>query len=397
MGADSKHQDIDFKQILRDNGLPVDQAQVLAEFHAEVEKNHLITNTSRMSPFWRLISALVVNPYLWIVDTLVNSVLKNLFLLTASGAFVDLFAASYNLTRKPASAATGLIRFSKKHPAQTLIIDAGTLIRTERINGVIYQVKTLEKTLIPPGVSSALVSVQATDTGSAFNLAPGYYQILAEDNDNVASVRNGENWLITPGDDTESDRDLKNRCRNQFNLAGNYHTDAVYRSMISAQTGLNTGRIFFQHDAPRGPGTANAYLLLDTGVISQPYIDKINHYIMTQGHHGHGDDMRCFALPETRHDLQVIIYVNNIHNLSADELKILSAASSDIIRCAFRENSAFEVQKTRPYSRFSFSRLAQELHDMQPLIASVKFSLEDIISELTIPRLGTLTVEIKNV
>ncbi|ECH2931177.1 hypothetical protein FOV05_24320 [Salmonella enterica] len=387
---------IDFKKILRESGMPVDDQTVRDTLQQAADDEKLITNTSRMSPFWRIIQLMVVTPYLWIVDTLINNVLRNLFLMTASGPFVDLFAAALRLTRKDATRATGNITFIKASPDTSVTVPAGTVIQTERINGVIYAVKTTQQVVIPAGTAQARVSATATDSGTAFNLAPGYYQILPEAVDGIAAVRNDDNWLTTPGSDQESDDELKDRCRNQFNLAGSYHTDAVYRSLIAAQAGLSIDRIFFQHDAPRGPGTANAFLLLDTGVISQPYLDRVNQYITDQGHHGHGDDIRCFALPETRHDLAVTVYVKNLANISADDTAALQSGVENLIRCAFRENSNYDVTRTWPYSRFSFSQLGRELHDAFTLVDSVTFSLTDILSELNIPRLNTLSVEVKD-
>lgn len=387
---------IDFKKILRESGMPVDEQTVRDTLQQAADDEKLVTNTSRMSPFWRLIQLLVIRPYMWIVDTLINNVLRNLFLMTAVGPFVDLFAAALKLTRKEATRAVGKITFTKNNPDNSVTVPAGTLIQTERINGIIYTVATSEQVIIPAGTQSALIDVTATDSGAAFNLAPGYYQILPKAIDGIASVRNGDDWLTTPGADRESDDELKDRCRNQFNLAGSYHTDAVYRSLIAAQAGLTIDRIFFLHDAPRGPGTANAYLLLDTGVISQPYVDSVNQYITDQGHHGHGDDMRCFAMPETRHTLAVTVYVENLSNISSDDITALKSGVENMIRCAFRENGNYDVTRTWPYSRFSFSQLSRELHNTFALVDSITFSLADIKSDLAIPRLNTLTVEVQN-
>ncbi|ECF8073695.1 hypothetical protein CWU58_11445 [Salmonella enterica] len=387
---------IDFKKILRESGMPVDEQTVRDTLQQAADDEKLVTNTSRMSPFWRLIQLLVIKPYMWIVDTLINNVLRNLFLMTAVGPFVDLFAAALKLTRKEATRAVGKITFTKNNPDNSVTVPAGTLIQTERINGIIYTVATSEQVIIPAGTQSALIDATATDSGAAFNLAPGYYQILPKAIDGIASVRNGDDWLTTPGADRESDDELKDRCRNQFNLAGSYHTDAVYRSLIAAQAGLTIDRIFFLHDAPRGPGTANAYLLLDTGVISQPYVDSVNQYITDQGHHGHGDDMRCFPMPETRHTLAVTVYVENLSNISSDDITALKSGVENMIRCAFRENGNYDVTRTWPYSRFSFSQLSRELHNTFALVDSVTFSLADIKSDLAIPRLNTLTVEVQN-
>ncbi|EEV5604863.1 hypothetical protein AWD60_001537 [Escherichia coli] len=384
----------DYEKILADNGMPVTEEQARAEFEAIVQSEGLITNTSRMSPFWRLITAIVTRPVMWLKDALVNVVMKNLFLATAEGFFLDIFAWAVNLTRKEATPASGVIRFIKSDISRPVTVPADTLIQTERINGVIYTLKTRQATLIPEGIAGMSVDVIAEDTGAGFNLAPGYYRILPVAVDGIDAVENEENWLTVPGADEESDNELRDRVRNQFNLAGAYHTDAVYRGLIAGVAGISADRIYFLHDAPRGPGTANAYIMLDAGIASEPFIDSVNSFITDEGHHGHGDDLRCFAMPETHHDLTVTLWLYAAMNLNEEEIQLLKHNTGNLIRCAFRENSDYDVQKTWPYSRFSMSRLGEELHLHFPAIESVAFSLPDIISDLDIPRLNQLTIEV---
>lgn len=384
---------INYEKILAENGLPTTEQAVLDAFDKIVKDENLITNTSRMSPFWRLISAIAVKPVLWLKDALINNVLKNMFLLDASGPFVDLFAWAVNVERKESTALNGVITFYKDNPDRVVTIPAGTEIQTERINGVIYTVTVNVDSDIPAGVAAAAIAVTASEPGAAFNLAPGYYRILPKLINGVVRVVNEENWIIQPGADSESDDDLRARVKNQFNLVGQYHTDAVYRGLISRVAGVSADHIYFIHDAPRGPGTANAYLLLDSGINSQPFIDAVNDYVMAQGHHGHGDDLRCFPLPETQHDLNVICYLNDT-NLSTERRADLVRDVTDMVRCAFRENTNYDVHKVFPYSRFSFSRLGEELHQAFFELESVQFSLTDIVSGLSIPRLTQLTVVI---
>lgn len=387
---------VDFEQVLNDSGMPSTQAEITAAFKATVEAEGFVTNTSRMSPFWRLISKIVTTPVLWLRDALINVVLANMFVATASGSMLRLLAWAVNVTAKPASAAAGVLRFYKASAADEVAIPAGTLVQTERINGVVYVLAVSEDTTLPAGIESALVPVAATGTGTGYNLAPGYYRILPVAVAGIASAVNEDDWLITPGADEESDDELRDRTRNQFNLVGNYHTDAIYRSMIAGVVGLSVDRIFFLHDAPRGPGTANAYLLLDSGEASLPFIDAVNDYVNTQGHHGHGDDLQCFAMPETTHTLAVIVYVASVENMEPEELLVLKANVTNLIRCAFRENANYVVKKTWPYARFSFSNLGREIHKAFPVVDSLSFSLTDIVSELSVPRLAALTVEIAN-
>lgn len=385
---------VDFEEVLKDSGMPVTEDDVQARFNAIVAGEGLITNTSRMSPFWRLVTAIVTAPVMWLKDALIAVVLTNMYVATAGGKMLRLLAWAVNVTAKPATDAEGVIRFFKTDAKATTTVKAGTLVQTERINGRVYVLATVADVVIPSGVASALVAVKATGTGGAYNLAPGYYRILPVAVDGISQVASEEDWLTKPGADEESDDELRERCRNQFNLVGNYHTDAVYRSMIAQVAGLSIDRIFFEHEAPRGPGTANSYLLLDTGVASAPFIDAVNDYINTQGHHGHGDDMQCFAMPETRHDLAVSVYVPSVSNMTDDEVNALKSGVENLIRCAFRENADFDVKKTWPYSRFSFSQLGRELHRAFPQTDSIEFSLRDITSGLDVPRLNSLTVSL---
>lgn len=385
---------IDFEASLHEGGMPVTEEQARAEFDAIVKQEGLITNTSKMSPFWRLITAIVTAPVMWLKDVLVTAIMPSMYLATAAGAFVDLFAWALNLERKTATATAGLITFIKTDASVAITIPAGTLIQTERINDKVYAVAVNVDTVIPAGVAFQDIAVTATKPGTAYNLAPGYYRILPKEISGIASVENRDNWLSTPGADVESDDDLRDRCRNQYNLVGSYHVDAVYRGMIAAVAGLSTDRIFFEHDAPRGPGTANAFLLLDTGVPSASFVEKVNDHINGQGYHGHGDDMQCFPIPETHHDLTVEAWYFSALNLDDNEQAELTKKITNVVRCAFRDNADYQVTKSWPHSRFSFSRLGEELHLLLPELESLKFSLPDIISGLNIPRLDALHVEL---
>lgn len=388
--------EVDFNEVVKKSGMPTTAEELRTQFNAIAAEEGLITNTSRMSPFWRLITAIVTTPVLWLKDVLTSTVLANMFVATASGQLLRLLAWAVNVTPKPAVAAQGVIRFYKTDARAVVTVKAGTLIQTERINGVVYELETTADFTITADTASALIPVTASATGGAWNLAPGYYRILPVAVAGISRVVNEDDWLTAPGADEEGDDELRERCRNQFNLVGNYHTDAVYRSMIASVAGLSIDRIYFEHDAPRGPGTANAYLLLDTGVISQPFIEAVNDHITGQGHHGHGDDMQCFPLPETLHQLNVTVYVENLANLDVDEYTALQSGVENLIRSAFRENSDFDVKRTWPYDRFSFSNLGRELHRAYAVIDSLAFSLADIVSDLNVPRLSDLTVELKD-
>jgi hypothetical protein len=64
------------------------------------------------------------------------------------------------------------------------------------------------------------------------------------------------------------------------------------------------------------------------------------------------------------------------------------------VRAAFRESTTCDYQPTLtlPQSRFSFSRLGEELHQQFAGIESLDFQNVDILSELNIPRIRSLEI-----
>jgi hypothetical protein len=131
--------------------------------------------------------------------------------------------------------------------------------------------------------------------------------------------------------------------------------------------------------------------MLGTGAPPQEFVDNINVYVRDSGNHGHGDDMVCYPMPETQHDLGITVYP--IPNLTEEEEAALLQDVEDRVRCAFRENTDFDMTQTWPWSRFSLSQLDKDLHAALPKLLSVEFDRTgDIVSEMELPVLGTLTV-----
>lgn len=383
--------DVDFQQALADAGIPTTEAGLRQAWEAEVAaQGSKLSNTSAYSPFWRVVTALVTKPVQWMLQFLVTTVLPNFFVKTATDKWLDMLAWAVDVTRKGSTKAVGVIQFTRIAPGGAMVVPAGTLIQSPAINGGVYQVVTTAEGQFSDGLIQLDIPVEAVEAGVGFNLAPGYYAILPVPVQGIAQVANGESWLTTPGADPEPDDELRLRTRNQFSAVNQYHTDAVYRAMISAFPGVRPDGVYFEHGAPRGPGSANAFVLFDAGVPAEAFLEQINAYIRDQGNHGHGDDLLVMVMPETLHDLVVQLWPRS--TLTAEQREKLEADVDQFIRAAFRENSEYTVTLTAPQSRFSFSRLGEELHKQFPGIESLHFENADIVSELSIPRIHSLQV-----
>jgi uncharacterized phage protein gp47/JayE len=388
---------VDFKKVIADAGIPTTEAGLKAAWEKEVEaQGAKVANTSSYSPFWRVMTTLVTKPVLWLLDFLCLTVLPNFFVKTAVDAWLDMLAWAVNVERKGATKARGKLLFTRAVPDGVLQLEKGIVVQSAAINGNVYQLTTTASATFQPGQLQLDVPVEAIEAGSGFNLAPGYYAILPVPIPGIVQVVNKDGWLASPGADPEPNEQLRLRVRNQFSAVNQWHTDAVYRAMISAFPGVRPDGVYFEHDAPRGPGSANAYVLFDAGVPAATYLEQINAHIRDQGNHGHGDDLLAMVMPQVPVSVEMSLWPQP--NLSAKQIEILKNEVELFIRAAFRESTPRDYQPTLTYpqSRFSFSRLAEELHQQFADIASLQFSPGvDIISGLDIPRLSSLKVNLQ--
>ncbi|EOH4103179.1 baseplate J/gp47 family protein [Vibrio vulnificus] len=387
----------DYSELVKQSGIPTDEAGWKKVLKDEMEKEGcIIANDSPFSPFWRLFESAITKVTVWLIMTLlVGYVLPNMFVATAVDQWLDLLAWQCKLTRKGATKAKGLIAFQRaaaKGPA--LVIPKDTWIQTEPINGNIYRVRVLADTTLPENQTMVMAEVEAENEGAAYNLGEGYYHILPTAISGIAAATNPAEWLLAAGADKESNDELRLRIRNQWSAVARWHIDAAYRALLTSRAGINDDNVYFEHNAPRGPGTANAYILLDTGEPSAEMLADLNAYIREQGQHGHGDDLQVMAMPETEHDIVFRIWPKP--SLVLDERNELKANVEKFIGAAFRENTDYTPTVTNPIKRFSFSRLGQELHAQFPELESLEYDNADIVNNLTVPRIRTLEVSIEN-
>lgn len=385
--------DVDFKKALQDAGVPTTEAGLRAAWEKEVAaQGSKLSNTSSWSPFWRLVTAIVTKPVMWLIEFIAGTVLPNFFVKTATGSWLDMLAWAVNVTRKASTKAQGQLLFTRSAVAGVLEIPAGTRVQSVAINGNVYVLVTTAVAQFLDGDAQVLVPAEATEAGSGYNLAPGYYSILPEPIPGVIQVVNADGWLTTPGADTEHDDDLRLRTRNQFSAVNQWHTDAVYRAIIASFPGVEPDGVYFEHNAPRGPGSANAFVLFEAGSPAESYLVTINAYIRDQGQHGHGDDLLVQEMPPTQHNVRVMVWPRA--TVGTERQQALLDDIELFIRAAFRESSNRDYQPTLTYpqARFSFSRLGEELHEQFAGIESLHFDNDDILSELTIPRLSGVQV-----
>lgn len=394
----SKRPMADFLKILSDSGVPVTENALEEKLRQEViGAGSEVSNDSKMSPFWRWVSAAVIKPVVWLVEVLLAThVMPNMFVGTAKRWALELKAWELDVTPKGAEKTQGLITFIKANSNDSVTLPEGSIIQTLPIDGVAYQVKLLAETVMDAGKPSAKVLVEALEAGAAYNLPAGYFNILPEALPGIVSAVNEPDWITHLGANAETDEELALRLQNAFTSSGEWHIDDAYRSIISNVAGIRSDNVYFHNTGHISPGTAEALIVMEVGPTPQTILDKLNNKITDEGYHGHGDVMTCKAIPDSKQDVitDVMLVANLDDQKKVDEL----AEVENRIRAAFRENAGYpEMTRAKPNSRFSLSLLGGEIHTSMANIESVKFMVgekvqEDIVSGLEQPRLNSLVV-----
>ena len=379
-----------FKEILEENNVPTTKKE-LQKHWDKINENqgHQITNNSSVSPFWRLISAIVTAPSKKLIEFLYIHVLPNNYLISAKNKFLDILAWGFNIERFDAVFMQGKLTFLRTDITKPATIKKGTIVQSIVFNNQVYKMQTQEDAEFLDEKPTLEVNATALESGSSANLPPNYYSVLPSPIENIKGVTNQENYITQTGIDKESDNDLRIRCQNQFAASSNFHVDAAYKLIISDFARLNPKFMFFESNAPRGPGTANIYLMTQNGIISKDEVDAINAHIRDEGNHGNGDDVCCFALPSLPIDLKFTLdFFSNIQN--KQKVEIINEVIL-IIKSAFRENNLYQVSKTFAQDSFSFSRLSAQIHPrFINEIKSINFKNKDIVSALELPVLRSI-------
>ncbi|MFA0232294.1 baseplate J/gp47 family protein, partial [Vibrio sp. 10N.261.45.A7] len=82
---------------------------------------------------------------------------------------------------KDAEKTQGNITLTKANAADAVTIEAGKVVQTLPIDGVVYKVRVLAETVIDAGQLTGKALVEAFEVGAAFNLPAGYFNIIPEE------------------------------------------------------------------------------------------------------------------------------------------------------------------------------------------------------------------------
>lgn len=205
---------------------------------------------------------------------LARTVLNQMYISHASGAWLDLKAMDYSKSRKAAQKARGYVTVSRTTGGgEAIKIAKGHVFKTEKdINGEELRFFTVEASVLQKGALSVDVPVEAEKVGTRYNVPQGQIiRSLTYIGD--VQMTNGQAWLIREGSDTEGDESLRARCLRAWSELASVSIHDTYVNAAEAIPGVLYATVNDQH--PRGQGTIDVIITSEAGGATEALLEDV--------------------------------------------------------------------------------------------------------------------------
>lgn len=208
------------------------------------------------------------------VITLLRSVLNNMFVSHASGAWLDLKMADYSKKRKKAQKAQGYVTVTRlEADGEAIKIPKGHVFKSILdINGEELRFFTMEAATLQKGAASVDVLVEAETEGSRYNVPEAQITRTLTYLGEVA-ISNGADWIIREGSDTEDDESARQRTLRSWSELAQRATEDAFINAAESVAGVLFAQADCQH--PRGQGTVDIIVTSTAGEATDALLEAV--------------------------------------------------------------------------------------------------------------------------
>lgn len=199
---------------------------------------------------------------------LCRTVLNQMFVSHASGAWLDLKMSDYSKTRKLAQKTQGVVTVSRTGmDGEAVKIPKGHIFKSIKdINGDELRFVALQETTLQKGASSVDVPVEAETEGARYNVpAAQITRTLTYLGD--VTISNSASWITREGSDTEDDESARERTLRSWSELALVPLRDTYINVCSAIAGVLYVTVKDQH--PRGQGTVDIIITSEAGTATE--------------------------------------------------------------------------------------------------------------------------------
>lgn len=262
------------KEIL-DEVLPVPEFEKLKEATiAELREEGFVVSNFHSGGVFYTIMMIVLRIKIEFTE-LLRTVLNNMFISHAHGAWLDIKAADYAKRRKKAQKTQGLITLSRMdEQGEAVKIPKGHVFKTEKdINGEELRFFALEPSILQKGTLTVDVLVEAETEGSRYNVPQGQITRSLTYLSGISTITNSKNWIVREGSDTEEDDSFRTRGLRSWSERA---TRTIEDTFINAAESV-AGVLFAQADCnhPRGQGTIDVIVTGTAGEATEGLLSEV--------------------------------------------------------------------------------------------------------------------------
>ena len=222
---------------------------------------------------------------------LVQLVISQSWVETATGEWLDLKVKEIGIERNPATKAQIYLTFSADEaPEENVVIPADTICKSVKDEaGNEYRFYTMEEAVLEAGETSVVVLAEAEEAGSEYNVGEGTITRMVTPVAGISAVTNVDwedisvvppvtvSYLKQEGTNEETDEHLRERAIGAWETIGIGGTRKAYQTWASSVSGVVACSVL--DDFPFGPGTVGVVIVGPDGAPSPLLIQNVYNYI----------------------------------------------------------------------------------------------------------------------
>lgn len=316
---------------------------------------------------------------------LLADVALKVFVLGATGPWLDMKALEFGKTRNVALHAAGNLTLSRAAPDRAIKIAKGAVFKTEPgADGEVLRYLSTIEVVMAADATTIAVPIKAEYPGEKYNVPTGLITLSEKYIDGIETITNGADWLTSEGTDEEKDPSLQSRCINVWDLLATKMTSPAYEAAIRDVNGVAVVSIDAQH--PRGQGTIDIVIAGVAGAPSPELLAAVQAVIdQVEGDY---DDVLLIGATAVPQDITVTIYKDDNYG----DAEAIETAAVTLLTGLFTVSS---TNKGNKLTRSDINLVCRSIdYSRNVAIAVPAADVSVAITEILVP--GTITVTVMN-
>lgn len=315
---------------------------------------------------------------------LLRQVLKQMFVTSADGLWLQLKAADYSKTLKQATKTQGVITLQCADAHSTLTIPKGTVFKTQKdINGDELSYFSTDKVILLNTEDMVQVPVEAEKPGSAYNVPKNQITECLIYLEGVEQIYNAEDWLTSEGSDEEEPESLRERTLNAWADLSSRPIALTYKNAAEAIPGVLYATVDDMH--PRGQGTVDIVITSTAGAASEELLGTVREAI--DAIKGEYDNILVMSAETVAQDIQMVITMPYTASTAGVEPRARAAVLN-----------YFKISTERTLSELMLLDILYAVKTAIPAAKNIKITepLEDVVLDNDkVIILGDLTITVE--